>query len=830
MAIDKSLEGLFSQDDFDMSPEGLVLVEEEGLPGESTLTEMDDGSMVVDFNPMADLKRVETEFSSNLAEVVDDSELRTIASDLIGKFKADKSSRGAWEGTYEQGLDQLGLEIEDRTTPWAGACGVFHPMLSEAVVRFQSETIQEIMPAKGPVKTQVWGVASLEREQQARRVQDYMNYQLLEVMTEYRSETEKLLFSLPLAGSAFRKVYFDPSLGRPTSMFVPAEDFVVSYNESDLEQAERYTHVMARSTNQVRKLQVSGFYRDVELATSHIEENPIKKKYNDIGGVTPSYDSDERHQLLEMHVNLDLPGFEDDDGVALPYVITIDKSSSTVLSIYRNWLEDDEHRTKKQHFVHYGYVPGIGFYNLGLIHMIGGLAKSATSLLRQLVDAGTLSNLPGGLKTRGLRIKGDDTPIMPGEFRDVDVPGGVIRDNITFLPYKEPSSVLYQLLGNIVEEGRRFASMADIKVGDMNQNAPVGTTLAIIERTMKVQSAIQARIHASLKKEFKILATIIHEYTDPSYPYETDAGEDIKAEDFDDRVDITPVSDPNASTMAQRIMQYQAALQLASQAPNLYDLPLLHRQMMELIGIPNADKIVPQPDEVPAKDPVTENQAILTQAPVKVYEYQDHEAHMRVHMALKNDPQIGQEMQNSPAGAAINGALDSHLREHLAFVFRSQIEDELGVELPPVGEPLPEDIEKRLSTLVADAADQMLGKKQQQQQAAENAEQQQDPIIQQRERELGIREMDVKRKQEADSARQQLDQQKMAAGSQRDAATLAFEREKLERQHQLDIAALSLEEEALRLKAEHDEQTFRASQHLEGIKLGRDMAKGDEDA
>ena len=831
MAIDKSLDGLFSQDDFDMAPEGLVLVEEEEeLNGEPTMTEMEDGSVVISFDPAGDSKRVETEFSSNLAEAVDDNELRSMASDLIGKFNADKSSRSTWEQTYEQGLDQLGLEIEDRTTPWAGACGVFHPMLSEAVVRFQSETIQEIMPAKGPVKTQIWGVANLKREQQARRVQNYMNYQLLEVMTEYRAETEKLLFSLPLAGSAFRKIYFDPSLGRPTSMFVPAEDFVVSYNESDLEQAERYTHVMARSTNQVRKLQVSGFYRDVELTTSHIEENPIKKKYNDIGGVSPSYDKDERHQLLEMHVNLDLPGFEDEDGVALPYVITIDKSSSTVLSIYRNWTEDDEHKTKKQHFVHYGYVPGIGFYNLGLIHMIGGLAKSATSLLRQLVDAGTLSNLPGGLKTRGLRIKGDDTPIMPGEFRDVDVPGGVIRDNITFLPYKEPSSVLYQLLGNIVEEGRRFASMADIKVGDMNQNAPVGTTLAIIERTMKVQSAIQARIHASLKKEFKILATIIHEYTDPSYPYETEAGEDIKAEDFDDRIDITPVSDPNASTMAQRIMQYQAALQLAAQAPNLYDLPLLHRQMMELIGIPNADKIVPQPDDVPAKDPVTENQDLLTQAPVKVYEYQDHQAHMRVHMALKNDPEIGQEMQNSPAGAAINGALDSHLREHLAFVFRSQIEEELGVELPPIGEPLPEDLEKRLSTLVADAADQMLGKKQQQQQAAENAAQQQDPIIQQRERELGIREMDVQRKQQADSAKQQLDQQKMAAGSQRDAAALAFEREKLERQHQIDIAALSLEEEALRLKAEHDEQTFKASQHLEGIKLGRDMAKEGEDA
>ena len=826
MAIDKPLDGLFNQDDFDMGPEGLMVVEEEAeIPGDTMLTELEDGGIEIDFDPLADIGSIETEFDGNLADVIEDKELRTIAIDLISKFDADKSSRSDWEQTYEEGLDQLGLEIEDRTTPWAGACGVFHPMLSEAVVRFQSQTIQEIMPAKGPVKTQIWGMVTKEREKQARRVQDYMNFQLLEVMTEYRSETEKLLFSLPLAGSAFRKIYFDPSLGRPTSMFVPAEDFVVSYNEADLEQAERYTHVMKRSTNQVRKLQVNGFYRDVELTASHIEENPITEKLNEIGGVSPSFEKEERHELLEMHVDFDLPGQEDPDGVALPYVITIDKGSATILSIYRNWAEDDSHRIKKQHFVHYGYVPGIGFYNLGLIHMIGGLAKSATSLLRQLVDAGTLSNLPGGLKTRGLRIKGDDTPIMPGEFRDVDVPGGVIRDNITFLPYKEPSSVLYQLLGNIVEEGRRFASMADLKVADMNQDAPVGTTLAIMERAMKVQSAIQARIHASLKQEFKILAQIIHDYTDPDYPYETDEGEGIKAEDFDDRIDVVPVSDPNASTMAQRIMQYQAALQLAAQAPNLYDLPLLHRQMMELIGVPNADKVVPQPDDVPPKDPVSENQDMLTQAPVKAFEYQDHEAHMRVHMVLKNDPQMGQEMQNSPMGGAISGALDAHVREHLAFIFRDQIETELGVELPPFGEPLPQDMEKRLSTLVADAADQMLGKKQQQAQAAENAAMQEDPIVQQRERELGIREMEVQRKQQADSAKQQLEQQKLAASQEKGAAELALEREKLASKQQIDVAELSLEEEELRLKAEQDQQKFEYSQELEAMKFGLEVAK-----
>ena len=813
MAVDKPLQDLLNQDDFEMGPEGLTVIEEEMVPEDTLVTELEDGSVEIDFDPTAEESMMDVEFDGNLAEVMEDDDLRTLAVDLVGKFDSDKNSRSDWEETYEQGLDQLGLEIEERTTPWSGACGVFHPMLSEAVVRFQSQTIQEIMPAKGPVKTQCWGIQTRERMDQAKRVQDYMNYQLLEVMTEYRSETEKLLFSLPLAGSAFRKIYYDPSLGRPTSMFVPAEDFVVAFNEADLEQAERYTHVMPRSTNQIKKLQVRGFYRDVELTPSFIESNPITDKFNDIGGVSPSGDKEDRHQLLEMHVDVDLPGFEDPDGIALPYVVTIDKGSDTILSIYRNWDEEDEHKTKKQHFVHYGYVPGIGFYNLGLIHMIGGLAKSATSLLRQLVDAGTLSNLPGGLKTRGLRIKGDDTPIMPGEFRDVDVPGGVIRDNITFLPYKEPSSVLYQLLGNIVEEGRRFASMADLKVADMNQEAPVGTTLAIMERAMKVQSAIQARIHASLKQEYKILARIIADFTSPDYPYETDAGEGIKAEDFDDRIDVIPVSDPNASTMAQRIMQYQAALQLAAQAPNMYDLPLLHRQMMELIGIPNADKVVPIGDEVPPKDPVTENQALMTQEPVKVYEYQDHDAHMRVHMVLKNDPQMAQEVQNSPAGGAIMGALDAHVREHLAFVFRRQVEEELGAELPPMGQPLPEDVEKRLSTLIADAADQMMGKKQQQAAAQQQAQQQQDPIIQMRQQEVQIRQQEQQRKTQADQAKQMLEQQK-----------LALLEEKMTQEQRLDIAELGLKEQELRIKAEQERVQFDASQELEGIKLGREIA------
>lgn len=798
MAVDKSLTEIFPEDILMGEDTDIEFPEEDMM--EAFIIEENDGGMTFDFDGGQE-EVGEVSFAANLAEHIDDNTLRHCASKLIHMFEDDKSSRSDWEKSYKEGLDLLGLEMEDRTTPWPGACGVFHPMLSEAVVRFQAQTIQEIFPAKGPVKTKVWGKTTPETISQANRVQEYMNYQLLEVMTEYRAETEKMLFSLPLSGAAFRKVYYDPTLGRPCSMFVPAEDFVISYDESSLENAERYTHVMNRSSNYIRKLQVNGFYRDVELTTSEPAADVIKDKYDEISGVSFSGQDDDRHQLLEIHVDYDLPGFEDPDGIALPYVITINKGSSEILSIYRNWDESDPNRKKIEHFVDYGYVPGIGFYNLGLIHMIGGLAKSATSLLRQLVDAGTLSNLPGGLKTRGLRIKGDDTPIMPGEFRDVDVPGGVIRDNITFLPYKEPSNVLYNLLGTIVEEGRRFASMADMKIDDMRQDAPVGTTLAILERAMKVQSAIQARIHASLKKEFKILARIIRDYTYPAYPYETEQGTEIKVSDFDDRVDVSPVSDPNAATMSQRLMQYQAALQLAAQAPGLYDLPLLHRQMMELIGIPNADQIVPSEDEATPVDPVTENQHILTLKPVKAFEGQDHQAHLNVLMTLKNDPQFGQEVQNTQMGGAKMAALDAHASEHLGFLFRGQIEEELGVPLPPMGEPLPADIEKRLSTLVSEAASQLLGKKQQQQEMQRIQEQQEDPIIQQRQQEIDIRGAEVQRKQIADQQKMQLEQQKLAAKVQKDFADTQIAAERLALDEEIEEQKLDLQETKLTIDA-----------------------------
>jgi hypothetical protein len=798
MAVDKTLLSEFRlpvpvEEDLEVEIDDTAEI----VDSDIVITESEDGTVTVDFSPQDFVTEMLDRHDSNLAEYVDENDLRHCASKLIQMYQDDRSSRADWERTYEEGLDLLGLEMEDRTNPWPGACGVFHPLLSESVVRFQAQTIQEIFPAKGPVKTKIWGETTEEITEQAHRVQEYMNYQLLEVMTEYRSETEKMLFSLPLAGAAFRKIYYDPTLGRPCSMFVPAQDFVIGDDESSLENAERYTHVMTRSSNYIRKLQVSGFYRDVELLPEELSADVIKNKYDEISGVHFSGSDTDRHQLLEMHVDYDLPGFEDPDGIALPYVITIDKGSSEVLSIYRNWSEDDPDRKKIQHFVEYGYVPGIGFYNLGLIHMIGGLAKSATSILRQLVDAGTLANLPGGLKARGLRIKGDDTPIMPGEFRDVDVPSNNIRDNITFLPYKEPSSVLYQLLGTIVEEGRRFVSMADIRVDDMRQDAPVGTTLAIMERAMKVQSAIQARLHASLKKEFKILARIIRDYTSPEYPYETVANESIKRSDFDDRIDVSPVSDPNASTMAQRIMQYQAALQLAAQAPNLYDLPLLHRQMMELIGIPNADKVVPGSESPEPKDPVTENQDILTLSPVKAFEWQDHEAHLRVHMVLKNDPEMGQQVQNTQLGGATLAALDAHIREHLGFLFRDQIEEELGIELPPMGEQLPPEIEKKLSGLVAEAAEQMLGKKQQEQEMQRIAQQQQDPVVQQRQQELEIRAAEVQRKTQADQQKAALDQQKLIAQVEDDENKTQLKAEELRLEAAKIAAELELERQKI---------------------------------
>lgn len=789
---------------------------------DSVAIETDDGGMIIDFDPDSSPMGME-DFNSNLAEFMSDTDLNEMGADLVSQFEADKDSRSEWEESYVKGLDQLGLKIEERTTPWAGACGVFHPMLSEAVVRFQSQSIAEMFPAQGPVRTKLVGKITTDKTKQAQRVQDYLNYLLTHQMSEYRTETEKMLFSLPLAGSAFRKVYFDPNLDRPSSIFVPAEDVVVNYGASDLETCDRATHVMRKSSNDVRKMQVAGFYRDVDIPESDEGQSDIRKKYDEMTGESKTYNYDDRHTILEMQVNLDLDGYEDmidgnKSGIALPYVVSIDYPSGIVLSIRRNYYEDDPKKLRRMHFVHYQYLPGLGFYGFGLIHMVGGLAKSATSILRQLVDAGTLSNLPGGLKSRGLRIKGDDTPIMPGEFRDVDVPGGAIRDNISFLPYKEPSGTLYQLLQNIVEEGRRFASMNDMKVSDMNNQAPVGTTLALLERNMKVMSAVQARLHASMRKEFEILVGIVKDFTEPTYPYEMDEEEFIKASDFDDRVDVLPVSDPNASTMAQRIMQYQAAMQLAATSPEIYNMPELHRQMLETLGIRNVDDIIPNNDDIKPVDPITAVQNLINGVPVQAFVTQDHDAHIETIVAAQQNPDVIQKIEASPTAQSILANASAYVNQHLTMKFRKQVEEEMGIPLPAEGEPLPADVEKRISDLVAEAAKRVAITSQSKAEQDRIAAQQQDPLIQMREREVAIKEADVQRKIAGDAARIQLDAEK---AKNRD----EIERERIESQEQIAGASIGQKVASDMLDAEEKADSKSVERYKQGIDIAKDIAQ-----
>tara|TARA_B100001094_G_scaffold328919_1_gene390479 strand:- start:823 stop:3303 length:2481 start_codon:yes stop_codon:yes gene_type:complete len=820
MAIERQpatpIEGLIEQD-----PESDITIEIEDP--ESVAIETEDGGMIIDFDPNA--KDVGNEdFDSNLAEFMDDDVLNEIGNELVSAYNGDKESRADWEETYTKGLDQLGLKIEERTQPWAGACGVFHPMLSEAVIRFQSQSITEMFPAQGPVRTKIVGKITDDKTKQAQRVQDYLNYLLTHEMSEYRTETEKMLFSLPLAGSAFRKVYFDPSLDRPSSIFVPAEDVVVNYGASDLETCERATHVMRKSSNTIRKMQVNGFYRDIELPAGSQNTSDITKKYNDITGEQDTYNYDQSHTILEMQVDLDLEGFEDmssdgeETGIAIPYVVTIDYPSGIILSIRRNYYEDDEKKLRRMHFVHYQYLPGLGFYGFGLIHMVGGLAKSATSILRQLVDAGTLSNLPGGLKARGLRIKGDDTPIMPGEFRDVDVPGGAIRDNITFLPYKEPSGTLYQLLQNIVEEGRRFASISDMKISDMNNQAPVGTTLALLERNQKVMSAVQARLHASMRKEFDILVGIVKDFTEPAYPYEMDEEEFIKGSDFDNRVDILPVSDPNAATMAQRIMQYQAAMQLAQSSPEMYNLPELHRQMLEVLGIEDVDAIIPDTDDIKPVDPVTAVQNLINGKPVKAFIDQDHEAHIATLISTQQNPEMMQIVQQSPKAPVILAAASDYINQHLTMQFRKQIEQEMGIELPPEGEPLPADVEKRISTLVAEAAQRVTGTSQQRAEQERIEQQQKDPLILMKEREVAIKEGELQRKAADDQARLQLDAAKAANRDE-------IERERISTQAEIAGARIGQATASDLLANKQLEDKAEREQYEKGIDIGLNIGK-----
>jgi hypothetical protein len=816
MSIEKSL---------NPAPQGIEsMIEDLGEPDieieiedpESVTLKM--GELEIEFEPGEESSE---DFNANLAEHISAEELSLIASDLIGDYDEDVASRKDWIQTYVDGLELLGMKLEERAEPWEGASGVYHPLLSEALVKFQAETMMSTFPAAGPVKTQIIGKETTEKKESAKRVQLDMNYQLTDVMQEYRPEHERMLWGLGLSGNAFKKVYFDPNLERQVSVFVPSEDIVVPYGASDLESAERVTHVMRKTENELRKLQVAGFYMDVDLGEPNNTLDEVEKKIAEKMGFKAS--SDSRYKLLEMHVNLDLAGFEHKDkdeadtGIALPYVVTLEKGSAQILAIRRNWNPDDETYAKRQHFVHYGYVPGFGFYCFGLIHLIGAFAKSGTSLIRQLVDAGTLANLPGGFKARGLRVKGDDTPIAPGEFRDVDVPSGSIKDNLMPLPYKEPSQTLYQLFNTIVEEGRRFANTADLQISDMSAQAPVGTTLAILERTLKTMSAVQARIHYSMKQELRLLKEIIASYTPDEYSYEPVEGHRYaKRADYDD-IAVIPVSDPNASTMAQKIVQYQAVFQLAQQAPNLFNMPLLYRQMLDVIGIKEAEKLVPMDEDQKPADPITENQNVLMGKPVKAFAYQDHKAHITVHMMAMQDPKIQQLLQNNPMAQSMQAAMMNHINDHMGMEYRKEIELQLGFNLPATEDESGDDIhinpevEARLAPLLAQAAQRLFQKNSAETAKAQAQQAAQDPIVQMQQAELQIKAAEQQRKVAKDQVDAQLRMQQQQIEAARIATQTQIQREKMETEKRMG---------ALQTAAE-----MRDGKEREVMRIGAELAK-----
>lgn len=816
MAMDK---GLYQ------APQGITSSPSEP-PLEIEIVDPEEVKIGVGGESILDIKPEEEEddsFNDNLAEEMSEGTLQTIASDLIGLIDADIAARKDWADTYVDGLKLLGLKYEETTEPWAGACGVYHPMLAEAVVKFQSEAIMETFPAMGPVKTKIIGKETQKKKEAAERVSEDMNYKLTEQMTEYRPEQEKLLWNLPLAGSAFKKVYFDPSLGRQVAIFIPAEDLIVPYGASNLENAERITHQMRKTKNDVKKLQAAGFWRDVELGEPTNSLDDIEKRKAEEQGFSAT--TDNRFRIFEVCVDYDLPGYEDEAGIALPYIITMEKGTSKVLAIRRNWYEEDILKLKRNHFVHYQYVPGFGFYGYGLIHLIGGYARSATTIVRQLVDAGTLSNLPGGLKARGLRVKGDDTPISPGEFRDVDVPSGTIKDNIMLLPYKEPSQTLMSLFNQIVQEGRSFVSAGDLQVSDMGGNAPVGTTLAILERTLKVMSAIQARLHYSMKQEFKLLKVIIADYTDEDYEYEPEeGGRAAKKSDYDD-VEVLPVSDPNASTMAQKIVQYQAVLQLAQGAPQLYNLPLLHRQMIEVLGIKNATKLVPMANDQKPCDPVTENQNVLMMKPVKAFSYQDHEAHIQIHMAAMQDPKILQLLANNPLAPQLQSAMMAHVNEHIGFQYRINIEQQMGMSLPAQkmddmnaeeDVDMTPEMEAQLAPMIAQAAQKLLAQSQMQAKQQQAQQQAQDPIIQMQMQELQLKTQEQQRKSQKDQQDFQIKQQQ-----------LQIEQERI--QSQAKIAAGNIVAQSGMTQAKLKTQRLQKAGELGMQALMSQMQQGHED-
>jgi len=790
-------------------------IEIEIVDPEEVTIKAGDMEMTIDPDAMAD-----DEFDKNLAEELDEGTLVELSSNLLEDFSNDVNSRKDWLDTYVDGLELLGLKLEERTEPWEGACAVYHPLLSEALVKFQAETMMETFPAAGPVKTSIVGKETPECIEAAQRVQENMNYQLMDMMPEYRPEHERMLWGLGLAGNAFKKVYYDPALGRQVSLFVPAEDMVVPYGASNLETAERVTHVMRKTKQEIHNLQELGFYRDVELGEPNYDLDEVEKKIAEQMGFDAT--NDDRYKILEMNVNLDLEGYEDKDGsrktgIALPYIVTIDKGTTEILSVRRNWKQEDSTKKRREHFVHYGYIPGFGFYCFGLIHLIGAFSKSGTMLLRQLVDAGTLSNLPGGFKTRGLRIKGDDTPIAPGEWRDVDAAAGTLRDNLMNLPYKEPSQVLAQLMDKIIDEGRRFASAADMKVSDMSANSPVGSTLAILERTLKVMSAVNARIYYSMKKEFGLLKTLIRDYTDPDYQYDPASGNPGAKQSDYDKVSLIPVADPNAATMAQKVVQYQAVMQMAQQNPDIYDLKELNRQMLEVLGVKNIGKLIPTEDDAKTADPVTENMNMVNGTPVKAFLFQDHKAHIAVHTTFRDDPLVREMIGQNPKAPQMQAAMEAHLAEHLAFQYRLEIEKQLGVPLPGKDEVLPENIQNQVARLSADAAQKLLQQNQADATQKQAQKMQEDPLIQMQQQELQIKQQESQAKA-----------QKMQADTQLDAAKLELERQKLEVTTQRDVMleqARITSQETIKgaeigAKAEMESKQIRTKEVLEGAKLG----------
>ena len=810
MSIDKSLY---------QAPQGIDALAQDESPLEIEIVDPEEvnikaGDLEISLTQDED----EEGFSDNLAEYMDEGALSSMAGDLDFDIEQDRGSRKEWEKAYTEGLKLLGLQIEDRTEPWDGACGVFHPMITEAVVRFQAETITETFPAQGPVRTKLLGKETPELKEKATNVENDMNYELTETMKEFRPEHERMLWSLPATGSAFKKVYYDPGLGRQVSMFIPAEDIILPYGATDMDTCYRVTHVMRKTKNEILKLQKAGFYRDIELSEATKEKNDIKQAKDKETGFSDL--NDDRYTLYECHVDLDLEGYEDTDenedgelvttGIALPYVVTLIKGTNEVLSIRRNWEEGDELKLKRQHFVHYQYIPGFGAYGFGLFHLIGGFAKSATSIMRQLVDAGTLSNLPGGLKSRGLRIKGDDTPIAPGEFRDVDVASGNIRDSILPLPYKEPSNVLFNLMNQIVDEGRRFAATADMNVSDMSAQAPVGTTLALLERQLKVLTAVQARVHFALKQELKLIKNLIRDYTDPSYTYEPEYGSKrAKKEDYD-LVDVIPVSDPNAATMSQRVVQYQAVIQMAQMAPQIYDLPQLHRSMLDVLGIKNAEKLVPLPDDQKPTDPISENQAVLKGKPLKAFMYQDHQAHISVHMSMLQNPAIMQIIGQNPMAQQMVASMQAHMAEHAGYMYRQKVEQQLGMPMPPEDEKLPPQLELALSTMMAQAANQVLMQDQAQAAQMQAQQQAQDPVLQMQQQELAIRQAEVQIKAKKQQAEE-------------DMATVKFGLDKEKIGGQLKLEAMKIG-----AQIESDKHKLANAEQQVGLKAGIDMAKSKE--